>query len=399
MRIALVTYHFGYNEGTMLQAYASLKLLQRNFPNSQVDILDWRYPTKEKIAFQEPTTARERAIRCFFDRKLALSKDVIRSPGPQEPYQYLHENYSLVVIGSDEVWRLGYSSRFPFGIFGTQRENPWVPPFPNVYWPASEEFQLPCVSLSSSISDNDSIKDIPFRDRRLMRAALLRISPMSVRDERTECFVKRILGSNHPDCRWMPDPTFSLIMDHAGKARSARQQLDEIRNRSGRKIALIVSVRKNSRTTVLFSLLRANGYTTVSLSGSNDDSDFDLNDREIDPIEWAHFPQSADLVVTERFHGAVFAIRNNTPVIALGYRSQRSLIPSKLCDLFRRFGIQDYFLDMARWCSASGAQFEGLLEASRWPASSINETNLKFSRLLDAYASELRKRFDPGIVN
>jgi hypothetical protein len=396
MRIALVTYHFGYNEGTMLQAYASLKLLQRKFPTAQVEILDWRYGPKEDLAFPAPKTGRECAIRQFFDERLILSKPMIRGSGPGEAYRFLHENYSLVVIGSDEVWRLGYASKFPFGLFGEQVKNPWVPPFPNVYWPAPEEFRVPCASLSSSVADNDSVRDIPWVDRKLMKDALLRIRPMSVRDERSAGFIKRILHGDHPDCRWMPDPTFSLRIEDFYASESAGQRVAKIRAEAGRMIALLVSVRNDLKTLEIIKALKISGYTTVSLSSSHSEADFDLADQAIDPIEWASLLGSVDLVITERFHGAVFAIRGNTPVIALGYRNQRSLAPSKLLDLFARFDISNYFFDMSTWSPAVLKRFEKLLDISIWPNKLVNDRASNFSSKLEVFGSELAKLFGPN---
>jgi polysaccharide pyruvyl transferase WcaK-like protein len=194
----------------------------------------------------------------------------------------------------------------------------------------------------------------------------------------------------------MPDPTFSLRIEDFYASESAGQRVAKIRAEAGRMIALLVSVRNDLKTLEIIKALKISGYTTVSLSSSHSEADFDLADQAIDPIEWASLLGSVDLVITERFHGAVFAIRGNTPVIALGYRNQRSLAPSKLLDLFARFDISNYFFDMSTWSPAVLKRFEKLLDISIWPNKLVNDRASNFSSKLEVFGSELAKLFGPN---
>ncbi|HTI50252.1 MAG TPA: hypothetical protein VL475_04850, partial [Planctomycetaceae bacterium] len=71
-RIGILTLHYGFNEGAILQAYALAGLLRQHLPEADVEIVDQRYPSKLKAS--GPADApRTKALQQAIDHWLPLS--------------------------------------------------------------------------------------------------------------------------------------------------------------------------------------------------------------------------------------------------------------------------------------------------------------------------------------
>ncbi|GEM_PF-2491714 len=387
MRIALITYHYGYNEGTLLQAYATQELLKECIPGAEVEIVDWRSPAKEEVAFRPPENERERALRSFFETRLTRTKETFRTPTPEPVFRYLREHFHLVVVGSDELWRLDYrlNGRWPFRHF--VQDNPWAPPFPNIYWPDAAKLGLPCVSLASSISDKDHLCLVPASHRRRIRKALRNFELLSVRDSRTEAFVISVCPEAAPKCHWLPDPTFSLRADLSAARDAFGKCLRATGLEPGKPLALVVSATKSNVLNQLLALCRKKGMRVVGITGSQPGLDADLSSESIGPLEFAAATAFARVVITDRFHGAVFSIQNRVPVIAVDYRHQTSGADSKIRDLFKRLGIENRCLFVQSPSSDTMEAIEPLLDAESWPAEGLAARTSEFNDMLRTYAS------------
>jgi polysaccharide pyruvyl transferase WcaK-like protein len=385
INIALITYHYGYNEGTMLQAYSTARLLRQRIPNCTVDIIDSRDPDKEKIAFPKPRNAREKSLRNFFEIYLENKKNIIRSKSPKKVFQEISNKYDLVVVGSDEVWRLDYKVTKFMGIARHKQTNPWAPPFPNIYWPNANKLGIPCITMASSISEMNQIELIPEAHLEEIRASLSAFSLISVRDTRSCEFIKKILKDTQ--AIWLPDPTFSLPNATQNQISELRKKLNLDTTTSNKKIALINCHGTVDALNIAIKNCKDNGYLVVGISHPIHFADVNLHNVELDPVEWATFPALADLLITDRFHGAVFALKNNIPVIALDHRSQASGSDSKMKDLFKRFGILEYWFPLN---NSKVTDDQKLIEClnlivSSWPSDSVEMTCHKYSDILNEF--------------
>lgn len=386
MKIGILTYHYGYNEGTLLQAYAVQTLIDRHFGIGTAEIVDHRYPEKEAIVFKSPITPRDEQLRTFFDEKLHQGSFRARGHDLVETWSHVADEYDLVVVGSDELWRLDYTTRRKFLFSAREQANPWAPAFPNVYWPDAAQLGVPCVSLAASISEKDRVVDIPKAHRRQMRQILQNLSLVTVRDSRTESFVREIAAPATIDCQWLPDPTFGLDPHFPEASATAMGLLKSAGMRDdGTKRALVVSHSSGRALAHTIGRLKNGGYQIVSLSHPQPGVDIDLSGAPLGPLEWGSIAGHFDLVVTDRFHGAVFALRNGTPVLALDYRDQLSGRDSKMLDLFKRFGLEDFWYrgqsdDLARLDAAIARVVDG-----PWPVERVGAICRDFSDALQAF--------------
>jgi polysaccharide pyruvyl transferase WcaK-like protein len=383
--IALITYHYGYNEGTMLQVYATARLLRNKISNCTVEVIDARHPEKEKIAFPKARNARERSLRSFFEAHLENKENIIRSKSPKKVFKKISRNYDLVVVGSDEVWRLDYKITKLFGITRYKQTNPWAPPFPNIYWPNANKLGVKCVTMASSISEMNNIELIPKAHLEEIRASLSAFSLISVRDTRSHDFIESVLRD--VQAHWLPDPTFSLPNATKEQISDLQKKLELDSIESRQKIALV-----NCHGTVdslhnVIESCKKNGYLVVGMSHPVKHADVNLFDIALDPVEWSTLPALADLLITDRFHGAVFALKNNVPVIALDHRNQASGSDSKIKDLFKRFGILQYWFPVENAIVPDGHKLIECLDniICSWPAESIEKTCENFSAILNEF--------------
>jgi polysaccharide pyruvyl transferase WcaK-like protein len=388
MRIALITYHYGYNEGTLLQAYATQQLLRNNLPGAEVEIVDWRSPVKEQLVFSDPKTGRERALRSFFETQIILTRESFRSQSPDFVFSYLRDHFDLVVVGSDELWRLEYNVTGSWPFYRYRQDNPVAPPFPNVYWPNACRLGVPCVSLASSISENDLISRIPRRHRLQIRDVLKNLSVLTVRDLRTERFVNDLLKKTKKQCQWLPDPTFSL----PPSTLVARQAFGDRLRTAGinlkEPLALISSHTSSPTLQNLIYLCKQQGLQVVGITNSQPNVDVDLSQEDIGPFEWVAAPTFARVVITDRFHSAVFSIKSGVPVIAVDYRNQLSGVDSKMQDLFKRVGIEDYWLPVNNHTPLrNNDSLKSLFEENRWPAQTVETKAREFSEILKRFVS------------
>lgn len=385
INVALITYHYGYNEGTMLQAYATARLLRDKIPSCTVEVIDSRHPEKEKIAFPKARNARERSLRSFFEAHLENKENIIRSKSPKKVFKKISHHYDLVVVGSDEVWRLDYKVTKFWGITRHKQTNPWAPPFPNIYWPNANKLGVPCVTMASSISEMNQIELIPKAHLEEIRASLSAFSLISVRDTRSHDFIESVFKD--VQAHWLPDPTFSLPNATPKQISDLRTRLKLNSTESMQKIALVnchgtVDSLKNA-----IESCKKNGYLVVGMSHPVKHADVNLFDIALDPVEWATLPALANLLITDRFHGAVFALKNNVPVIALDHRNQSSGSDSKIKDLFKRFGILEYWFPVENAKVPDEHKLINCLDhiRSTWPAESIEKTCQKFSDILNEF--------------
>ncbi|TWU18069.1 Polysaccharide pyruvyl transferase [Allorhodopirellula heiligendammensis] len=387
-RIGIITYHYGYNEGTLLQAYATQQLLSNVVADCEVEIIDWRYAPKERIVFDEPKSEREQALRDFFNDDLKKSQQCLSQQPIDDFFRSIRDQYDMLVVGSDELWRLDYQKRRKLGIVRFDQKNVWAPPFPNPYWPV--DTSCPYISFASSISEQNDLRMVPRRHRNRMLRSLAGMSSISVRDSRTENFIRDLV----PDSRQIhriPDPTFGLSFDR-GKHLAAFKQILDRHVDPTQRIALIVCHTDSAHLRDCISLCKSQGLCTVALTSSCDDVDVDLSQASIDPLTWASAFEAAELVITDRFHAAIFALQANRPVIALDYRAQKNGTVSKLRDLFDDGEIGDWYFDVKRRTAAdSFAQMEECFKLN-WPAASIQS---RVNSLGDVLRQHLEQNVTP----
>ena len=214
-RTGILTIHYVSNYGAILQSLATARLFD-------AEIIDHRY--RSKIRQYENIGLTRQHLVDYVDDSLPLSTKRVFAHDwdHRATLDFIESNqYELIVVGSDEVWKTNYSpphprrslalslARDPLRAWPRYRwlqVNPWYTPFPNIYWP---ETTVPCVGFAGSIGST-LVETIPPRHRREMARRLGNFSLIGVRDERTLEFVRQLAGVSSDLVELVPDPVFTF---------------------------------------------------------------------------------------------------------------------------------------------------------------------------------------------
>jgi len=337
MKIGILTYFWGINPGTALQAYSTLSLLKRRFKDSKVEIINYQPKKAEVPLFWNylnvtSTTNKFRTYKMintynlFRRNELQINTAPLITKDYLKAIKFINDKYDLICVGSDTVWEIST----------LMSKN--LAPFPNIYW-LSPEITAKKVAFSVS-SGTTTFDQIANDDITKIKSLVNSFNLIGVRDDITEKFVKRLNLGNADRILRTPDPTFSYeIMKTGIKDKLLEAGLDLNRPIVGVNLPLMGGVRAN-----LLNHLKESGYQVLSFNAIKNIRDVFLLPK-VGPHEWAELYKYLALSITDRFHGTVFSLKNLTPVIAIDCNTDRftSSGDSKTLSLLKEFNIDDKF--------------------------------------------------------
>ena len=322
MKIGILTFHRSINYGAFLQAYALSKLLRLEFPESQVEIIDFQYQKSYrnyllKILISTDYFGQYRNYKMYRSfqnslKALPLSSRTFITDNMDEVYTYINKSYDLVISGSDAV-------------FGKRA-------LPNIFW--LNGIDVPHKASYAASAHGRDFDVIPAEQFQEMKMALESFEYIGVRDWETE---KMLLKADKAltvtrNC----DPSIFLDIDdyEKGLVREGKISLP-----TGKKIIGVMLYddkinklvqKKYVKTHTIVSLYRYNPYANIYL--------YDLN-----PFEWSRVFRNFDVLITKYFHGSIFCLKNTVPVVAIDYSQNVDKYCCKLNDLFSKLELQDYY--------------------------------------------------------
>lgn len=118
MKIGLITYHSAYNFGSILQAYATQKVLEAL--GNEVEIINYRMPsqknyyslfpkgmnfkTKFKYIFSIPTLPDRRKRQKKYENIISSVFNLSQEFEEPEDVNKIKDNYDIFISGSDQIW-------------------------------------------------------------------------------------------------------------------------------------------------------------------------------------------------------------------------------------------------------------------------------------------------------
>ncbi len=345
MRIGILTFHQSINNGAVMQAYSLSKRLKREYPDAEVEIINYRkksvdraysYPISDYFKVSNIKELIKKTLDLLVDpkllkrlrhrteifnncqSKLPLSKDVILSDDTKDLDKYIEQNYDVLVVGSDAVWN--YVTRG----------------FPNAYFP-SADLKVTKISYAASCYGMD-FTNCPDEDKEEINRVLSDFDFIGVRDDATANFVK------WSGCKLVPehtcDPTVFLDVDDLPVDVDGlkKKLLDRGFDFDKPSIGMMGSEKMLSMLRKLY----ADKYQIVSLYNYHKGADVNLYDLE--PYEWAYVFRYFDVTFTTFFHGTLLSLCNGVPVICidLGTEFGKRHIPKTL-DVLARLGFEDWY--------------------------------------------------------
>lgn len=310
-RVGIVSCYFKNNYGSMLQAYATKKILDNNnIPNETVNIdsnIDFKKGKRKYYMTQvfnfNFIKSKFGMIKMKFDTKFnkTLAKNVsIRNQKYKEfrkefnlsrssnTYKDLvklaEERYSDVLLGSDQLW-------LPVNVVADYYTLNWVPNNINK------------ISYSTSFG----VGNIPEKYNSLYEKYLKRINYLSVREKSGVDIIKNITNL---DAELVCDPTILLTKEEWDEVTTKDRIIKD-------KYILCYFLGNNIEHRKFVERLKEKtGYKIVSLNHGDEyvkysDIFCDIAPYDIGPKEWINLIKNSEIVCTDSFHGTAFSLIYN----------------------------------------------------------------------------------------
>lgn len=310
-KVGLVTCYFKHNYGSMLQAYATQKILDNNnIPNETIYIennVDFKKGKRKYYLGQifNYTFIKSKLgmIKLKFDKKVnrQLGNNIaIRDKKYEEFKKNFHltkahntydelceicqKKYDSVLVGSDQLW-------LPVNVVADYYTLNWVPENINK------------ISYATSFG----ISTIPDKYKDLYGKFLNRIDYISVRENQGELLVKELSSKN---ATLVCDPTMLLTKKEWQEVSISKPIVKE-------KYILCYYLGKSIEYRKFAERLKEKtGYKIVSLNHCDEyvkysDTFADIKPYDIGPAEWLNLIENAEFICTDSFHGTVFSLLFN----------------------------------------------------------------------------------------
>lgn len=310
-KVGIVTCYFKNNYGSVLQAYATKKVLDNNnIPNETINIdenIDFKNGKKKYYISQmlnyKFIKSKFGMIKLKLDRRIVKNLDKnIRSR--EEKYkefrsefnlskslntykelsEFVRKNYSDIIVGSDQLW-------LPVNVIADYYTLNWVPDNINK------------ISYATSFG----VSLIPKKYNEKYKKFLKRINHLSVREQRGVELVKNIAGLN---AELVCDPTILLTKKEWDSIATKERIIKD-------KYILCYFLGSNIKHRKFAERLRkATGLKIVSLNHADEyvkysDEYCDIAPYNIGPKDWINLIKNAEYICTDSFHGTVFSIIYN----------------------------------------------------------------------------------------
>ena len=328
MKILIVTFTTGLNPGTFMQALGVQTAMVQMWPKAEVEYLNFPDFKRGGIGIRGK---RDGFIHTFLQKGFAIYRllkycrmrtECFKYSKPIDLFNYSMEqasfirDYDLVVIGSDTILEKAYSEVGKIGLN-------WMPlDVKKIYFAAS--------ASPANFEPKDDLKGVASE-------ALY----IGLRDNLTVKFFKDKLEIPAERIMKQPDPSYFLDIS---KFKLSNRLAKKIKK--GRKYALYNFNSNFPLRKELADMLRSLSYQVVTTSyNPYADICFDT----IDAREWAGVFPLMDIVVTERFHDSVFALRNEKPVIAVDWDPNRFSEDgdSKTLRILEDYGLENFHFNLS----------------------------------------------------
>lgn len=336
MRVGILTFHKAINYGAYLQAFSLSNQLQQQFPDHEVEIIDYIAPKEQsRKLYMVLWNVKHHGIkgglselkRVFIfksvQKYLPLSPKSFCTRNLTRLYSYIDDRYDVLIIGSDAVFNWN-QTKFPTA---------FIPDYP---------FSIPVCTYAASVH---GLRFYSVSQDRLQICgkAFERMECVGVRDKCSERFVK--LCSDKAKTIHCCDPT--LFIDTETIYENGIRAISRLEKKYSLSLdsKYIVVMAPDSRMIQEIGKRYGNEYKIISVFTRSLYSDHYVAD--LNPFEWAVVIKHAAMVVTSYFHGTLLSLVQGTPAIVLDYSGYcDEQYEGKLKDLMvTRFDLPELYFD------------------------------------------------------
>jgi hypothetical protein len=322
----ILSFHHIPNNGAFLFTYSLLNLFRQNFRSAQVKVLDYRSPRlmlieglKQFKFFQRLPLfywRRSRLWKNTLKRALDLDRQYPRLARYGKMGRHFSENYDAMIVGMD-VWCI---------VEKTER-----PPFPNLYWLPGK---MDSKKIAYGVSAYNSDVSLIHKHGTKISEYLNDFDIIGSRDRFTHDMVSRYRTRASGMIEMIPDPTFLYDIEPTG----VKGKLTELGVNSNRPVIGILIFGQQELSEAIKQHYQSRGYQIVALSMYNSSADINLG-HVLDPFEWAETFKLLTFCITDRYHGTIFCLKNQTPFISIEKDTHLPKSQSKLLGLLEDFNL------------------------------------------------------------
>ena len=327
-KVGILTFHFVDSYGALLQAYALRKAINKlqgynaeviNYIPEHWKMLPYVNTEEGRYAFTE----KRKKFCNFMKVHLGIDKEVCTVVKGND--------YEYYCVGSDQVW--------------------------NSLITHCDGYYLPHVSVetkkfSYAASIGNSLEDGKL-DKEVLKKYLPTFKNISVR-ERGYCeFVREITGK---DCKWVLDPTLLLDAFEYEEIVADKAERDDFlflfwlnKEEQIKGVELANTIARKYNLKIVHSLVDAKKYTFYKDGGC-------MMYEGIQDFLW--YMKKAKFIVTDSYHGTIFALQYRIPFYTLIYEARRSRIDA----ISEALGFGDRVIERNLFCSEINDQidFDGI---------------------------------------
>lgn len=339
-KVGIVSCYFKHNYGSMLQAYATQKVLDNmEIPNETINIdenIDFANGKKKYYMSQITNIpfikSKLGMVKLKLDKKINKNlgnniqirdnkyKEFEKNFKLTKPYKTYKElsaqcaNYSDVIVGSDQLW-------LPVNVVADYYTLNWVPDNVNK------------VSYATSFG----VSTVPDKYKNDYKKFLNRINCLSTREEAGIKLVEQLSDNK---ATLVCDPTLLLNKEEWMDIQKEEPIIKE-------KYILCYFLGKNIEHRKFAERLKEKtGCKIVSLNHADEyvkysDKFCDYAPYDIGPAEWINLIRNAEYVCTDSFHGTVFSLINNTKFFTFERYSNKNSKVSTNSRIYSLLGIVD----------------------------------------------------------
>lgn len=310
-KIGILTYHRAHNFGAYLQAMALCQKLNQ-YEFIKAEIIDFRMcrevDSYSSISFFlkpiRPLKAKfyrkkyEAFCKAQDSAKHLYSKESIISDSIEDLRNMINGKYDIVVVGSDEVWKIdGYRG------------------LPAPYFLPGE---FGCRKFAYAVSSRSDFSNIAKKDYTKLLEDINSFEYIGVREKITRDRLRNLVA-NKKIIHLNYDPTFIFDFDISDVDITAIYKKYNISENK----KTIVLMSDNGKINKKIALSLGRKYNFVSVF------DYNIgykNIADISPYEWLSIIKNADLVITNYYHAACFSIIYSRPFLVFGSKEKSSKI-------------------------------------------------------------------------
>lgn len=322
-RIGILTYHNVINYGAFLQAYSLEDNLKKSFPDCDIEIIDFApFSKMKRYFFKIPVwILMKKGVKSFIhcmkkyrifflsQNNLVKSDRHIFTDDYGKLYAYLNKNYDYIIVGSDAVFNDSDINGFsPYYLEGVK-----------------------CHKISYAASCH-GLNYLNMNETKRIRlaASFNEFDIIGVRDRWTQNYINYCNANLKVNYCCDPALLFNL------KSIKSNYRI----NNEGKKIIIVML--KHEYICKSIRDMYGYEYKIVSLVRENKYADEYI--WNITPFDWALIFSQADLIFSEFFHGIIFALKNNKPVIAIDPSESKEWQNTKIGDLlYNRLHLQEFY--------------------------------------------------------